>query len=748
MKKIIVAFLLIIIVLPLFKVTAFASDKLVEVDLNSADTITSEKKIICNATTNDEFEEDSVIVVINNVKSKELKKYTQKDFSEVLPVSIENLTAYTESRIELQRCQMSNREKESVHITTVGETFINENCFHQIIKLGLDIKGKQNVLNCIKKLEQHEDVLMAFPNYIYKSAQSANDTLYSNQWAIPQISLPQAWDITTGNSSIMVGVIDSGIDGTHEDLCNRVETSLSKDFTGSNSPLTDEGGHGTVVAGVIGAQGNNSKCIAGTCWDIRLVSLKAAIPSGGNCLISTSRLINAIDYAAGNNIPILNCSYSVGQGNDLNIALTNFDGLFICSAGNERQDITNMNLCSGDYGNNNVITVAATNENDILYTYYDSNGNLKGSNYSATKVHLAAPGEGIYTTSIASSGYSSPSGTSMAAPFVAGVAALLKSKYPGMDAEALKDYILSNVDVISALNGKVVTGGRLNAYKALTNLKNYTVQYNANGGGGVGYLPTTMIYGCATPLNRNNFGKSGHSFVGWHAKRTDNNKWFYTNGSDSDWYTEGSQPSGYSKYTFSDGEAISRTIEPGKTMVMYAQWEKRFNIQFMGNNATSGTVADMVISEGQNYTLPSSGFTRTGCTLQYWYAKDSDGNYYFSNNGDKIWHSMSNIPSGYVRTQYAPGSVITANDVDGIDYDETIYMYAYWQPNSGLLGDVNGDGDINVKDSTKIQSYVSDLTTLTAAQLIRADVDFSGVVNTKDATAIQKYSSGVLAYFG
>lgn len=91
-----------------------------------------------------------------------------------------------------------------------------------------------------------------------------------------------------------------------------------------------------------------------------------------------------------------------------------------------------------------------------------------------------------------------------------------------------------------------------------------------------------------------------------------------------------------------------------------------------GNNATSGTVADMVISEGQNYTLPSSGFTRTGCNLQYWYAKDADGNYYFSNNGDKIWHSMSNL----IRADVDFSGVVNAKDATAIQmYSSGVFPY-------------------------------------------------------------------------
>ncbi len=129
-----------------------------------------------------------------------------------------------------------------------------------------------------KKIEKREDVLMAFPNYIYTSTIVSDDTKYidDSQWAIDKIQLPQAWGITTGSSSVKVGIIDSGIYGNHPDLTNRVNQTLGDVFTGIGTKLTDEAGHGTAVAGVVGAEGNNSMGITGVCWNVDLVSIKTA----------------------------------------------------------------------------------------------------------------------------------------------------------------------------------------------------------------------------------------------------------------------------------------------------------------------------------------------------------------------------------------------------------------------------------------------------------------------------------------
>ena len=214
---------------------------------------------------------------------------------------------------------------------------------------------------------------------------------------------------------------------------------------------TDHVGHGTHVAGIIGANGNNGIGIAGVCWNISLVSLKIADASGTPDI---QYAIRAIDYAASKNISILNCSFS-GSGSSLAIrtAMENFTGLVVCAAGNDNSDndIYLRSPC-GNNDLNNVISVGAINQNNKKWAY---------SNYGATKVDLFAPGDGIYSTY--PNNYKYDSGTSMAAPHVTGVAALLLSRYPDMSAGVLKASILEGVDKLPDLSGLCVTGGKLNA---------------------------------------------------------------------------------------------------------------------------------------------------------------------------------------------------------------------------------------------------------------------------------------------
>ncbi len=650
-----------------------------------------------------------------------------------LIVSLDNLSQPLIDKIQVQRENANSNNLINSQSLVKEDSIIEEEKFCQFLLIRMNTNSKEDVLKYIKILEKREDVLIASPNFLYKKTETPNDAYINSQWAVSKINLPDAWNITTGSENVNVGIIDSGIEGTHPDLSHRINVSLSKDFTGGNAPLVDIDGHGTKVAGIIGAQGNNSIGVAGTCWNINLVSLKAYNTDD----ITTSGIISAVQYADSQNIPILNFSLTANSSDlALLIAVGGYDGLFVCSAGNEGIDITDASIYPPCYDLNNMICVANTTSNDIL---------ASDSNYSSSLVDLAAPGSGIYTTTIGGT-YVTTSGTSFSAPYVVGVAALLKSKYASMSTDALKYYILNGCDSIDQLEGRVINNNRLNAYNALNGVKSYTVKFNANGG--IGTMSDVSVpfnyYAC---LPSNGFEKESLPFAGWHAKRTSDNKWYYTNGSDSGWYLEGQQPSGYEKFLYEDESDICMDMSTnGDTVTMYAQWiDIEYTIVFNGNSGT-GSMSNQTVQYGVPENLNTATFTKENFEFYYWYAKNSDGEVYCTTGTEFGWYLNDDRPYPYGRKLFADGAAV--HEIEGLSDGDVITFYAYWEPTFGELGDADMDGEVTARDATLIQKYDTGLATLTPTQILLADVNYDGEANVRDATMIRKYLAGLLDDFG
>ena len=464
--------------------------------------VLGEDKIFSTATINDSFAEDSVLVVLKNSTSINPSNYTTASFNEINVTAVDNMTVETAPL---------STQLSSQNIGTANN-IVSTNDYRPILKLTLAESGKEKVLEAIDILETRDDVYCVEPDYYVTAASTPNDFYYSgNQWALHStygINAPSAWDYTTGSSDILVGVMDTGISYTHPDLQNRIDISLSEDFSedpNSAGALNDTRGHGTHVAGIIGAQTNNYIGISGVCWDVSLVSLKIKDSNS----TSISYMINAVNYAKTKGIHILNCSFRLGASDSYSLSLTqavqNFGGLFVCSAGNKavNNDETNYILVNPDL--DNVITVGAIN----------SSGNVAYfSNYGAETVSIFAPGQSIISTyplDLASSGYYSLSGTSMAAPFVTGVAALAFSKAleisPDMPIDDLASYvktsIIESATDHAALADKCVAGGYLNAPSSIKNTSiNKTVMSD------FGYNGSTFYWNGAVDLKINNGGVS------------------------------------------------------------------------------------------------------------------------------------------------------------------------------------------------------------------------------------------------
>lgn len=321
-----------------------------------------------------------------------------------------------------------------------------------------------------------------------------NDPMFNDQWALnnvgqnggkqkADIGALLAWAKTKGTKKVVVAVLDTGVDYKHDDLAANMwirpdnvpaykddELGTINDEHGFNaddnlSDPMDENGHGTHCAGVIGAEGDNDKGIAGINWQVEIMPLKFLGRSGFG---STKNAIEAINYAIdrkrnGVNVRIISASWGSTQYSKAledAIRAAGEEGiLFIAAAGNDSTDNDKRPHYPSNYKLPNVISVAALDRNDQLAGF---------SNYGAKTVHIAAPGKDILSTWLGDN-YREASGTSMATPQVSGVAALILATDPRMSVDKLRERLLKSVDKLDSLNGKVETGGRLNAAKALGN---------------------------------------------------------------------------------------------------------------------------------------------------------------------------------------------------------------------------------------------------------------------------------------
>lgn len=434
-----------------------------------------EEKIYCNTTIDEDFDESCVLVVIDKYHSEVNKVYDKNFFGDVSIREVEDLTSFNSNIDNLD--------------------YLNLQEFRQILKLELEEPSKQNVLDTIHSIENIDGVLSASPSHYLRDCTlpgCVTGENYTNLWGLHGdygINAEEAWEITTGNSGVRVGIIDTGVDN-HNDLSGNLVTGWN--VLADNATQTDNVGHGTHIAGTIGANGENINGIVGVSPNVSLVPIQAAIGLPVPILNMVIPIFNeetcvaGIEWAIENNIDIIN--FSIGGYSEtlaLKTAISNYTGLFVCAAGNGikndlgeyegvNTDVTpHYPSCynHGEEFSDRVISVGAMSENGVR-TYF--------SNYGATSVDIFAPGENILSTvpnSISNSGYAYFNGTSMATPHVVGTAALLYSQFLRNShnltrseiAVLIKSIIIKNATIDVEFSGKCVAGGRLNAYKALSN---------------------------------------------------------------------------------------------------------------------------------------------------------------------------------------------------------------------------------------------------------------------------------------
>ena len=736
LKKVFVI-LLIGMLIPITSIESFAAlinieNKIHYVNLG----VPLEKKYFCNATLDDNFLEDSIIVLMRKNINLDSSKLKDTYFSEINMKSIRSLTEGTDTLVRnireitnnnISPSSVSDAQKNKLQTlsSTTGYNIADiekmGEDFNQIIEIELQNPGKQNVLNAIKELEKRNDVIAVEPNYVYSfnanQGTSSGDILedvsrgdFSQQWAIDKIELDKAWEIADNGSTVYVGVLDTGIYAEHMDLEGNIDTELGYDFIGESNTLTDPYigpgliGHGTYVAGIIGAKGGENSYIAGACKKVKLVNLRVLNEKG---LTTLGTYINAIEYAHEHNIPIINLSAHAEEkdfvcgSKTLIGAIQNYFGLFVCAAGNYDGVSSEMIKDNDTYPSypssytfnkdydgdgkldgDNIIAVAATNIKDMLW---------EDSHYGSQSVDLGAPGEDILSTT--SDGHIDvASGTSFAAPYVSGVAALLKSKYPWLTTVELKEIILNSVDKVEALKGKCVSGGRLNAYKAIQYAQRCTIKYNANGGSGE-MDDSVIVYDAPTQTRLNEFTREGYDFDCWFAQRESDGKWRYQNSDQSQhgWYEAGSQPTGWTKFRYENGITVSRTSTvPGDTITFHAQWKKYFTIKYDSNGGVSYMEDTKVYYDVPTQTSENT-FVAYGNEFDCWFAKRASDNKWRYQNPDNSsqtgWYLAGSQPTGWTKFRYENG--ITVSRTSTVPGD-TITFYAQWKKYYTVVYKANG----------------------------------------------------------
>lgn len=339
-----------------------------------------------------------------------------------------------------------------------------------------------------RELMRNPLVLSVEANTILRADDTVpNDPEFGQLYGMTKIHAPAAWDLTTGSRRVVVGIIDTGVDYTHQDLVANYWTNPGEsgigadgndratngvdddgngytddwrgwDFVNNDNDPMDDNAHGSHCAGTIGGSGNDGVGVAGVNWQVSFVGIKFLSGTGSGSLADA---VKGIEYSTTLGVTLTSNSWGGGGYSDVMDAAIRAAGdhgiLFVAAAGNAATNNDSMPHYPSSYAADNIVAVAATDANDGMASF---------SCWGLTTVDLAAPGVDILSSTPGNK-YEKFSGTSMATPHVSGVAALIKAAYPNATWQELKARLLNTADPIPAMLDKSVTGARLNAFNAL-----------------------------------------------------------------------------------------------------------------------------------------------------------------------------------------------------------------------------------------------------------------------------------------
>lgn len=380
------------------------------------------------------------------------------------------------------------------------------------------VPAGESATNLIAQYQRSGLVEFAEPDYtgqLFSTAPNDPKFLDATLWSLYTNSAPQAWDVLTTASNIVVAVLDTGVRYTHEDLAanmwsNPNDGSHGWNAINNNNNPSDFGTHGTMITGAFGAVGNNGKGVCGVAWRLQIMSGACFNSSGiGNL----SDVITCLEFARTNGAKIINASWgftnSLALSNAM-VTLRNAGVIVVAACGNSTTNIDLYPTYPASYTLDNIVSVASTSKADVLSSF---------SNFGVTNVDLAAPGEQIYTTFPATDSFyynDVSGGTSYSAPYVAGACALLMAQYPADTYQETIARLLGATDPLPSLAGKCRTGGRLNLNKIMRTIRvsaaTSTIPFTLRVSGGLNrtcVVEATTNFAAWTPAFTNSSAANG-----------------------------------------------------------------------------------------------------------------------------------------------------------------------------------------------------------------------------------------------